>query len=33
MKTSKIKAILAIFTLLLSGLGAGVAIYEVTKKE
>ncbi len=33
MKTTKIKAILAIITLMLSGLAAGVAIYEVTRKE
>ncbi len=33
MKTTKIKALLAIIMLMVSGLGAGVAIYEATKKE
>lgn len=33
MSPTKIKALLAIFALLISGLGAGVAIYEATRKE
>ncbi len=33
MRTAKIKALLAVIMLMVSGLGAGVAIWEATKKE
>lgn len=33
MKSAKIRAILAIIALMLSGLGAGVAIYEATRED
>ena len=33
MSTTKIKALLAVFGLLVSALGMGVAVYEATRKE